>query len=94
MAEFTWDTNKDRSNQEKHDVSFRVAQEAFFDTKRVLAEDLTHRSEEDRFYCMGRVGGRVLTVRFTYRDSTIRILGAGYWRKGRKLYEEKNKVHR
>jgi len=28
-----------------------------------------------------------LTVRFTYRGSVIRIIGAGYWRKGRKIYE-------
>ena len=31
----------------------------------------------------------VLTVRFTYRRKKIRIYGAGYWRKGRKIYERK-----
>ncbi len=34
--------------------------------------------------------GGILTVRFTYRGETIRILGAGYWRKGKRIYEEKN----
>lgn len=29
-------------------------------------------------------------LRFTYRGETIRIIGAGYWRKGKKIYEEKN----
>ena len=27
------------------------------------------------------------------RGETIRIIGAGYWRKGRKLYEKTNQVH-
>ena len=47
---------------------------------------------EPRFYCFGRVGDRVMTVRFTYRGAVIRIIGAGYWRRGRKLYEAQSKV--
>lgn len=31
-----------------------------------------------------------LTVRFTYRGSVIRIFGAGYWRKGKVIYEREN----
>ena len=31
-------------------------------------------------------------VRFTYRGETIRIIGAGYWRKGRRLYEKENPI--
>ena len=31
-------------------------------------------------------------VRFTYRGETIRIIGAGYWRKGRRLYEKENLI--
>ena len=41
-------------------------------------------------YCFGRVGYGVLTVRFTYRDGIIRIIGAGYWRRGKKIYEEQS----
>jgi hypothetical protein len=40
------------------------------------------------------VNGGVLTVRFTYREGIIRIYGAGYWRKGKAIYERENKVHR
>lgn len=29
-----------------------------------------------------------MTVRFTYRQNRIRIIGAGYWRKGRDVYEK------
>lgn len=42
----------------------------------------------------GRVSEGVLTVRFTYRGNIIRIIGAGFWRRGRKLYEAHSKVHR
>lgn len=35
----------------------------------------------------------VLTVRFTYRQQTIRIIGAGYWRKGKAIYEQQNQIH-
>ena len=34
-----------------------------------------------------------MTVRFTYREGVIRIFGAGYWRKGKQIYERKNKIH-
>lgn len=34
-----------------------------------------------------------MTVRFTYRGGVIRIFGAGYWRKGKQIYERENKIH-
>lgn len=88
MASFEWDERKNRSNMEKHAVSFGEAQHAFLDPRRVIAEDLSHGASERRYFCFGRVGGDVMTVRFTYRAGRIRIFGAGYWRKGRKVYEE------
>jgi hypothetical protein len=87
---FEWDEGKDRENQKKHNVSFSLAQRAFLDTHRVIVEDEEHSDEENRYYCIGRVGEGVMTVRFTYRGNVIRIYGAGYWRKGRKAYEEQN----
>jgi len=90
---FEWDESKDKQNQMKHGVSFALAQHAFLDPHRVIAEDVTHSSEEERFYCVGRVGDDIMTVRFTYRSDVIRIYGAGYWRKGRKIYEEQNKIY-
>ena len=56
----------------------------------MIAADVTHSSEEERFFCFGRVGGGVMTVRFTYRQGRIRIFGAGYWRKGKDIYEREN----
>jgi len=93
-AHFEWDAEKDKENRIKHNVSFALAQHAFLDPHRVIAEDISHSGDENRFYCIGRVSDGILTVRFTYRGSVIRIYGAGYWRKGRKTYEEKNKIYR
>ena len=93
-ARFEWDEAKDKENQEKHGVSFTVAQKAFLDKKRVIAEDTHHSAEEKRYYCIGRIGDGILTVRFTVRRNTIRIFGAGYWRKGKQIYETQNKIHR
>jgi hypothetical protein len=41
---------------------------------------------------MGKVKGGIMTVRFTYRDRKIRIIGAGYWRKGKKTYGKEKLV--
>ena len=90
---FDWDPDKDIENQGKHGVAFVQAQYAFADPKRVIARDITHSKTEERFYCFGEVDGGVLTVRFTYRASVIRIIGAGYWRKGKAIYERENKIH-
>lgn len=93
-ARFEWDSRKDEENQEKHGISFAKAQIAFTDPHRVIAEDVSHSSSEKRHYCFGWVDGGVLTVRFTIRSHVIRIFGAGYWRKGRRVYERENQVHR
>lgn len=92
---FEWDPRKDLANQEKHGVSFGEAQGAFLDKRRILAEDLKHSSsKEKRHYCYGSHGGGILTVRFTYREGIIRIFGAGYWTKGKRIYEQENQVHK
>ena len=87
---FEWDYEKDLENQKKHGVSFEQAQYAFADVKRVIAEDIMHSSTEKRYFCFALVGEGILTVRFTVRGSVIRIFGAGYWRKGKKVYEKEN----
>jgi uncharacterized DUF497 family protein len=93
IGEFEWDAEKDRENREKHGIGFALAQHAFADPLRVIAQDLTHSRQEARFFCFGRVGEGILTVRFTYREGFIRIFGAGYWRKGKKIYEQENHIH-
>ncbi len=91
---FEWDESKNRLKIQKHGVSFYEAQSAFLDAQRVIAEDIVHSQQEKRYYCFGlnqeKTG--ILTVRFTYREGSIRIFGAGYWRKGKKTYEQANSI--
>jgi len=89
-SDFEWDSPKDKLNQKKHGLSFALAQLAFLDRNRIILEDLEHSEDEKRYYCLGKVAGGIMTVRFTYRNSKIRIIGAGYWRKGKKIYEKEN----
>jgi uncharacterized protein len=91
---FEWDENKNDLNEQKHGVSFYLAQLAFLDENRIIVRDNEHSLEEERFFCIGKVDEEIITVRFTYRQKKIRIFGAGYWRKGKKLYEKQNNLHR
>ena len=89
MTRFVWDAQKEAQNSLKHGIDFETALLAFGDSKRRILHDSRHSREEERFFCFGKVAGKVLTVRFTYRGSDIRIIGAGYWRKGEIIYEKK-----
>ncbi len=92
IVTFGWDENKNTLNQKKHNISFELAQYAFLDSKRVIAKDIDHSQKEERFYCFGKIKENIVTVRFTYRNNKIRIIGAGYWRMGKEIYEKANKV--
>jgi uncharacterized DUF497 family protein len=52
---FEWDSVKDRENQNKHGIAFAIAQYAFADPDRVIAEDISHSRAEKRYYCFGKV---------------------------------------
>lgn len=87
MTRFIWDPQKELENIRKHGVDFTMAANAFFDEKRKIFSDERHSHVEPRFFCIGKAGDWILTVRFVYRGDFIRIIGAGYWRKGRRYYE-------
>ena len=93
-TDFEWNEAKNLENQNRHGVSFHEAQHAFFDNRRVIAKDVAHSKDEERFYCFGsnRDGTGILTVGFTFRNQKIRIIGAGYWRRGKKIYEQTHSI--
>jgi len=93
---FEWNEAKNLENINKHGVSFEEAQYAFLDENRLIAEDTNHSQSEERYFCFGLNQSQtaILTVRFTYRHGTIRIYGAGYWRRGKDIYEETNSIQR
>ncbi len=73
---FEWDDAKDELNQKKHAISFTEAQRAFLDKHRIIAEDLDHSSnKEQRYFCFGEIDEAIVTVRFTIRKNSIRIIG-------------------
>lgn len=89
---FEWDERKNQINIQKHHISFHDAQKAFLDPERIILKDIDHSTKkEDRLYCIGKIGDKVCTVRFTYRNNIVRIIGAGFWRKERRIYEKQKK---
>jgi len=68
---FEWDEDKNKLNQKKHNISFEEAQYAFSDSKRIIAKDLEPSESEERYYCFGKIGENILTVRFTYRNTLL-----------------------
>ena len=91
--DFEWDPRKDEIDRTRHGVSFDEAQHAFADPQRVVAKDVKHsKVQEERFFCFGKIANGILTVRFIYRETKIRIFGAGYWREGKRVYEKQNKI--
>ena len=90
---FEWDEKKNKTNTEKHGVSFEDASQAFYDPCRLITCDRGHSQIEDRYFCVGKISGGIVTVRFALRGGTIRIIGAGFWRDGRNEYEQRNKIH-
>lgn len=56
---------------------------------RVILRDMRHSiPEEERFYCIGRVEGGIITVRFTWRSKYDPYFWCRFWRKYRKVYLE------
>lgn len=88
-SSFIWDFEKELINIDKHGVDFVTASKAFKDPKRKIYIDSKHSKKEERFFCIGKVEGRIPTVRFSYRSGKIRIIGAGYWRKGNDTMKKK-----
>lgn len=87
---FDWDADKEAENRGKAWGFVFPRPIRLCGPKARDCQGRTHSQTEERFYCFGEVDGGVLTVRFTYRALAIRIIGAGYWRKGKANYEREN----
>lgn len=91
--EFEWDLIKEKQNVQKHRVTFIEAVETFLDPNGFKLVDRKHSTQEKRYYWIGKsASGRILTTRFTYRQSKIRIIGSAEWRKFKELYYETTKT--
>lgn len=90
FGSFIWSQEKELANIRQHGVDFVTAAKAFKDAKRKIYIDSKHTEKEERYFCIGKVEDKILTIRFTYRAGKVRIFGAGYWRKGERCYEKKD----
>ena len=70
---FSWDAVKDRTNQQKHGVSFEVAARVFLDANRIERYD-DRVDGEDRWITMGAVDRVLLVVVYTVRGENEQIL--------------------
>lgn len=71
-----WDPAKARSNIQKHGISFTDVEPAFFDQLALSMRDELSSSEE-RYVLIGRDGrDRVVTICYTYRGDSIRVISA------------------
>ena len=85
---FIWDAHKETENIRKHGINFSQASLVFIDPRRKIFHDSKHSGQEERFFCIGVVSRKVMTVRFTYRGDKIRLIGAGHWRGARRYYDQ------
>ena len=87
--EFEWDSEKARSNDLKHGVTFEEATGVFADDLSLTAEDPDHSEVEARYLIFGQTQqGRYLVVGFTERGDRIRLIFArAMTRQERQAYE-------
>lgn len=79
MIKFEWDEKKNKTNIEKHGISFEEASSVFQDEESLIMVDDNHSQEEDRFILIGfSFKANLLVVCHCYRekDSIIRIISA------------------
>ena len=83
--DFEWDEEKNAKNIRKHGVSFEMAKKVFLDPRRFEMIDIEHSIFEERLMTVGFSGLKLLSVIFTERDDSVRIITA---RKADKHEEE------
>lgn len=88
---FEWDSNKVKSNFEKHGVAFEEAATVFADTNSLTIDDPAHSVNEKRHITVGKSQSkRVLVVVHTERGDKLRIISARLAsKKERQQYEQK-----
>ena len=72
---FVWDSEKAKTNLQKHKVSFKTASRVFLDENYIEDFDGFHSDDEDRYKIIGKVKG-ILTVICTEREDMTRIISA------------------
>jgi len=88
---FNWDNGNVDKSVKKHGVTPEEAEEVFIDRHLTELEDPAHSITEKRSVVIGKTEkGSILSVVYTIRDSSVRVISARLAsRKERLLYETK-----
>jgi uncharacterized protein len=86
-----WNEDKAASNRRKHGIDFDEAIEIFYGTSLLRRSD---RHTEERWLAIGETEGRVVTVVFTWRGSTLRIISARRARRNERRAYHQEKMGR
>ena len=74
--EFDWDDEKNASNHKKHGISFEEATAVFDDPTGVEWICSDPGDEEERYMLVGRLGWKLVSVVYTERGHTLRLISA------------------
>ncbi len=86
---FDWDEGNVDKSWERHGVTAAECEQVFFQRPILIAPDPQHSQDEVRFAALGKtVLDRRLTIVFTIRDTSIRVISArDMSRRERRAYE-------
>lgn len=90
---FEWDDGNSNKNWHRHRVTDKESEEVFSNVPIGVARDKLHSMTETRYSVRGITdSGRLLTVIFTIRNRSIRVVSArDMTRREERIYEEKTK---
>jgi uncharacterized DUF497 family protein len=75
-VDFEWDPVKDRTNEDKHGISFDDAKAVFLDAQRLIEDATRPEYGEQRSKVIGRLGSVIVAVIFTDRGDYRRLISA------------------
>ncbi len=77
LISFDWDDGNLDKSRRKHGVSAQEAEEVFVNTPFIMTTDIKHSINEQRYLALGTTNeGKKLSVSFTMRNKSIRIISA------------------
>ena len=77
VARFQWDEGNADKNWKRHHVTQAEAEQVFFNKPILVASDPDHSQTEDRLFALGQTDvGRRLTIVFTIRGDSLRVISA------------------
>jgi hypothetical protein len=87
---FEWDSEKSRTNQDKHAIDFEAAKNLWLDEDRI--EIYAPHPIEDRRIIIAKYRNKIWAAIYTIRDDTIRIISVRRARKREVNLYEKEKT--